>query len=191
MNFKYEDKIYSIVLNQAELTFLNSFVSVYNFNSLYNDYECYRESIKEEDFDLNNKNKKLHFSRLLERFIEEDEITDELAKKQFARGLILQRFIERKLVGTLKLNAMLMYELYSAMVDEIQSNNYIINEDISITHIDYSEKKAEQDKANADNVILKSLSNKIIQAVSLKDIYIIKLDYEVLSILEHKELCLK
>lgn len=190
MNFNY-DKTYSIKFNQVELDFFKSFISSSNLSKLYEDYEDYKKRIKNEDFDLDNKNKKLHFSDSLSRLIEEDKLTDELVKKQFARSLVLEKFLERKMVGSLELNSILTYELYIAVKEEIERNNITLSEDLSLHDETYDKKKAKQVKADNDNVILRSLSNKIIQAVSLKDIYTMKLDYDILSILEHKELCLK
>lgn len=190
MNFNY-DKTYSISFNKTELNFFKSFVSASNLNNLYKGYEDYKKRIKEEDFDLDNKNKKLHFSDSLSRLVEEDRLTDELAKKQFGRSLVLEKFLERKIVGIVELNSILTFELYIAIIEEIKRNNIILEEDLNINNTEYDKKKKEQNKATNDNAILKSLSNKIIQAVSLKDIYTMKLDYDILSISEHKELCLK
>ena len=94
--------------------------------------------------------------------------------------------MDRQVNDVLELNAMLMYEFYVSIAEAIEKNNIIVSEEIIIQDNNYMKKKSKQEIAKKDNIILKNINKKIIKLVGLKNIYIMKLDYEVLSISEHK-----
>lgn len=190
MNFNYDTR-YKINLNDIERNVITNLLSAFTYTRLYKDYSCFKEDIKEQDKDMRGTGQKLHFADKLNRLSREDNITDDLVKNQLALGLILENFMNRKENDFIELNAMLAYEFYISIAEAIERNKDMINEEISIQDANYSEKKLAQEKAKKDNIILKDLNKKIVALVGLKQIYIIKLDYAILTISEHKEACLK
>lgn len=190
MNFNYDIK-YKIDLNENEKKCLLNILSAFTYTRLYNEFKTFKEYIAEQDKDMARNGQKLHFTEKLNRLSREDQITDELVKNQLALGLILENFMNRKEPNVIELNAMLAYEFYISIAEAIQRNNTIIQNEISIHDTNYKEEKEKHDEAKKSNIHLKSLTNKIVSQIGLKNIYIIKLDYEILTISEHKELCLK
>lgn len=190
MNFNYDIR-YKINLNDNERSVITNFLSAFTYTRLYTEYSRLKEEIKEQDKDMARTGQKLHFTDKLNRLSREDNITDDLVKNQLALGLILENFMDRQVNDVLELNAMLMYEFYVSIAEAIEKNNIIVSEEIIIQDNNYMKKKSKQEIAKKDNIILKNINKKIIKLVGLKNIYIMKLDYEVLSISEHKEVCLK
>lgn len=190
MRFNYDIR-YNINLNEIERKTITNFLSAFTYDRLYNEYNHFKESIKEQDKDMARTGNKLHFADKLNRLAREDKITDDLVKNQLSLGLILENFMNRKKTDVLELNALLTYELYVSISEAIERNRAVILEEVSISHENYTNIKQNQKIAESENIILKNINKKIVDIVSLKNIYIMKLDYEDLTISEHKEFCLR
>lgn len=188
----FDDKVYSLDLSYNESTVMLGFLTVKSYDRLYDKYRQYNENIKTEDKEMMGAGKKLHFIESVNRLKDEDRITDAIMMNQLALGLLLE-YYARFLAGIkkgesrkLKLNSILIYELYITVCERI-----------IIETKDYSEFDDDEKSKRDKNLCalrlneLKSIADKIKECVSLKTLSLMEIEYEKISLRAHLDLCLQ
>lgn len=132
---------------------------------------------------------KEHFSDKLNHLIEMDKLRDDLIKNQLSLGIIFERFIytnvdanENKAV---KLNFLLLYELYISLANRIE-----IYEDIISKYSDIEYKEDENGYVFQTESFKRTL-DKIFELIGLENLHKIELDYKKLNINEFIEICIE
>lgn len=184
-NFDFE-KQYKIELNKGELNLILKFLTVNSYSRLYKEYEEFKNDIKQDEISRAGSREKQHFSDKMKLLSLEDRITDTIMKNQLALGLLLEKYVDQIPIQqyenkTFNLKALLMYELYITVAERVIELDSVIrkSEDVNKKNI-----------AIINRDIFKNINKKIYNAIGLKDLSIIKIDYNNLTIEEHLELCL-
>lgn len=188
----FDDKVYSLELNYNESTVMLGFLTVNSYDRLYSEYRQYIEAIKAEDIGMMGSGKKLHFIESVNRLKGEDKITDAIMMNQLALGLLLEHYarflagIKKNESRNLKLNSILIYELYITVCERIiiETNDYS-----KFDNDEKSQKKKHQCALRLNE--LKSIADKIKECVSLKTLSLMEIEYEKISLKSHLDLCLQ
>ena len=186
------NKIYSLQLDFNQANVIYQFLTVNSYNRLYDDYRAYNEEIKAKDIEMQGSGKKLHFIESVNRLKDEDKITDTIMMNQLALGLLLEHYakyiagIKQGDIRVLKLNSILMYELYVTVCERIllERNRYNNYED---------SEKNKKDKINCGKriEILEDVCDKIASVIGSRDLPLMEIAYEKITIKSHLELCLQ
>ncbi|HHD2824469.1 TPA: hypothetical protein ACOTHD_003066 [Clostridium perfringens] len=192
MDIFNNNKTYSIELDYIQAKAIYQFLTVNSYDRLYDEYKGYIEKIKAEDIEMQGSGKKLHFIENVNRLKDEDKITDTIMMNQLALGLLLEYYV--RFIGgikdndkrSLKLNSILLYELYVTIceriiIESINYNNFENNE---------ASKKLKLDCGNKIDT-LKNISNKIEDVVGLKELSLMEIAYEKITVKSHLDLCLQ
>ena len=184
-NFDFK-KEYSINLNKDELSCILKFLTVNSYSRLYTEYEEFKNDVKQDEIERVGSGENQHFSDKMKILDLEDKITDAIMKNQLALGLLLEKYVDQITVQqseskTFNLKALLMYELYITVAERVIELDSVIrkSDDVNKKNI-----------AIINRDIFNNINKKIYNAIGLKDLSIIKIDYNNLTIEEHLELCL-
>lgn len=192
MDIFNNNKTYSIELDSIQAKVIYQFLTVNSYDRLYDEYKDYIEKIKDEDIKMQGSGKKLHFIENVNRLKDEDKITDTIMINQLALGLLLEyyaRFIGGIKDGekrNLKLNSILLYELYVTICERV------IIESINYSKFENNE-DSKKSKVECENKIntLKTISDKIEEIASLKELSLMEIAYEKITVKSHLDLCLQ
>lgn len=184
-NFDFK-KEYKIELNKNELNCILTFLTVNSYSRLYKEYEEFKSNVKQDEISRVGSGEKQHFSDKMKILDLEDKITDGIMKNQLALGLLLEKYVDQipiqnREIKIFNLKVLLMYELYITVAERVIELDSVIkkSEDINKKNI-----------AITNRDIFKNINKKIYNEVGLKDLSIIKIDYNNLTVQEHLELCL-
>lgn len=193
MNIFEENKTYSIDLTKEECQIIYKFLTVNSYDRLYDTYRNYRLKIRDEDIAMKGSGEKLHFIQSVNRLKEEDEITNSIMMNQLALGLLLEYCVKFLLIKQndgeireFKLNPILTFEFYITICERIIAETDKYNE--------YSDDECDKkDKISCKNRInlLKNISEKIKSIVTMKNLSLMQVEYEKISLEEHLDLCLQ
>lgn len=192
MNILEEKKIYSIKLTQVESRLIYKFLTVSSYDRLYDTYITYRKKITDEDLAMQGAGKKLHFIQSVNRLKEEDGITDSIMMNQLALGLLLEycvKYLVNQKEGEIrdfKLNPLLTYEFYITVCERIifEENKY---KTFSDNQSDLQDKKLCKTRIK----LLQNISEKIKNSISMKNLSLMEVEYEKISLEKHLDLCLQ
>ena len=188
----FNDKIYSLELDSIQANVIYQFLTVNSYDRLYDEYRAYNEEIKAKDKEMQGSGKKLHFIENVNRLKDEDKITDIIMMNQLALGLLLEYYV-KYVAGIkdgdnrfLKLNSILMYELYVTVCERIalEENNYNSYNNTEAVQ------KLKSDCASRINT-LKNICDKIEEMVGLKNLSLMEIAYEKITVQSHLDLCLQ
>lgn len=188
----FDNKVYSLELNFAQANVIYQFLTVNSYDRLYDEYRAYNEDIKAKDKEIQGSGKKLHFIETVHRLKDEDKITDIIMMNQLALGLLLEYYVQYvagiKDGGNriLKLNSILMYELYITVCERIALEESIYN---SYDNTE-SARKLKSECILRINT-LKNICDKIEEMVSLKELSLMEIAYEKITVQSHLDLCLQ